>query len=401
MNPEIRPALMFFLPPQGYLTGAPKRTLNLCKALRDHGFVVSVVASPQSVFGTSASQAGLLVHSLRRHDRLAQRGRHILASGLLGWARALWGLVVVNLQIFRLVRRHRPDLFWVRSSKGIVMAALGARLAGVKVVWDIGFEPRSNGLVRVVHWMGLVISSAVVTQYAGGASRIFGALADRFERKFHAIPPAIDLGNWGDELPARRQRDGKVLLHVGSLCERKNQDFSVALLESLVNGRGLDLELWIVGPEHDEAYARSLRRRVTRARLEERVKFLGWRDDVAELLAEADLLLLPSVDEGIPNAVQEAMALGCPVVASTEGGTPSIVENGVTGWCLDLSDEMAWVNVIAELVRDESLRRRVGQRANDYARDNFSVRAWGLAYGDVLLKLADGENYEGSGTANE
>jgi glycosyltransferase involved in cell wall biosynthesis len=121
------------------------------------------------------------------------------------------------------------------------------------------------------------------------------------------------------------------------------------------------------GPEREplEALARRLG-------VAERVLFLGERDDVPALLASCDAFVLPSLYEGLPVSVLEAMAIGAPVVATAVGGTDEVVENGVTGILVPPRDPGRLAFEISRVVGDRSLARRLSEAAKTRVRNAFS-----------------------------
>jgi sugar transferase (PEP-CTERM/EpsH1 system associated) len=123
-----------------------------------------------------------------------------------------------------------------------------------------------------------------------------------------------------------------------------------------------DGELWA----DLEAQSRSLG-------LSEAVTFAGVRTDVPEILAALDVFVLPSLWEGMPNAVLEAMAAGLPVVATAVGGTPEVVVDGVTGLLVPPRDPDALARAIESLLRDPGLRRKMGQAGWKRVERCFSV----------------------------
>jgi glycosyltransferase involved in cell wall biosynthesis len=91
-----------------------------------------------------------------------------------------------------------------------------------------------------------------------------------------------------------------------------------------------------------------------------KVKFLGWRDDVAEIIQIFDIFVLPSLNEGMGRVLVEAMAAGKPVVASRVGGIPDLVKDEKTGLLVPPGDEHALANAIMRLVNNPSEARRMG-----------------------------------------
>jgi glycosyltransferase involved in cell wall biosynthesis len=104
------------------------------------------------------------------------------------------------------------------------------------------------------------------------------------------------------------------------------------------------------------------------------VHFTGQRDDVAELLALSDLLILPSLWEGLPNVVLEAMAAGLPVVATAVGGTPELVIDGKTGLLVPPRDPAALAQAILALLTEPDLAQRLGENGRLRVADQFTIR---------------------------
>jgi glycosyltransferase involved in cell wall biosynthesis len=105
------------------------------------------------------------------------------------------------------------------------------------------------------------------------------------------------------------------------------------------------------------------------------VRFLGERPDVERLLAGMDVFALSSREEGIPNAVLEAMAAGRPVVATAVGGTPEVLEDGRTGWLVPPGDPAALADALAEALLDPAEAARRGAAARRDVSERRSIDA--------------------------
>lgn len=105
-----------------------------------------------------------------------------------------------------------------------------------------------------------------------------------------------------------------------------------------------------------------------------RVRFLGYREDVPEVLAAADVFVLASRREGLPRAVMEAMAAGKPIVVTNVRGSRDLVAHGETGYLVSLGDEKALATALTKLLEDCDLARRMGEagrkRIAPYALEN-------------------------------
>ena len=104
-----------------------------------------------------------------------------------------------------------------------------------------------------------------------------------------------------------------------------------------------------------------LKAAVRRMRATERVRFLGWRQDVPDVMHAFDIFVLPSRNEGMGRAAVEALAAGLPVIASRTGGLPDLVSDGLNGLLVPPGDAKALSRAILELCDDLDLRRRMGE----------------------------------------
>jgi glycosyltransferase involved in cell wall biosynthesis len=124
--------------------------------------------------------------------------------------------------------------------------------------------------------------------------------------------------------------------------------------------------------------------------LQERVLFLGYQQDVPNLLAHCDLFVLPSLYEGLPLAILEAMAAAKPVIATAVGGTGEVVVDGETGLLVPPGDPTALAGAIRKLLSDPPFARRLAAAGNVLVQRSFSteamVRRVSQVYEDLLAR---------------
>lgn len=123
----------------------------------------------------------------------------------------------------------------------------------------------------------------------------------------------------------------------------------------------------------DDAYHARLRRMTTKLGLTRNLIFAGRRSDVAEILAEATLSVLPSYSEGIPNSLLESMAAGLPVVATRVGGIPELVRDGEDGYLVPPRAPRLLAERIDKLLTDTAQARRFGEAGRLRVRESFSL----------------------------
>lgn len=165
------------------------------------------------------------------------------------------------------------------------------------------------------------------------------------------------------------------LLFVGRLVPVKGVDLLLRAVKSL-SETGLSVQLSIVGdgPSH-----RQLMQTVKTLGIERQVEFLGWvapSQLFANVYPSASVLILPSLSEGVPKVLLEAMAVGLPVVASNVGGIPDLVKHGVTGLLVSPGCVQDLASAIRCLMEDPGLQSRLGQNAWRAAR-RYTVETQG------------------------
>lgn len=163
-----------------------------------------------------------------------------------------------------------------------------------------------------------------------------------------------------------------VLLNVGRLVPQKGQVYLVEAMARVVQELP-EARLLIAG---DGNLMSSLTQLRDRLGLQQHVTFLGQRDDIKELLEVADLFVFPSLFEGCPNALIEAMAMGKPCVASRIAPIAEVMAEGVTGVLAPPQSSVGLADAIIGLVSSDSATvARMGQRARELSRERFTVRA--------------------------
>jgi glycosyltransferase involved in cell wall biosynthesis len=284
------------------------------------------------------------------------------------------------LALLRLARFLKAGSFdvvqtWIFAANAYGRVA--ARMARVPVVVvaemavDI-WKGRGDRLVdrRLATWCDRLVgnSHAVVDFYRG-----LGVPGDRLAMIYSGVeddePPPVDPAAMREELGL--PPDAPLVLFAGRLAEQKRVDDLLKALDLLQHVEP-DVRTLIAG---DGPLRARLEDTAAAYHLDGRVRFLGHRDDVPRLLAAADLLVLPSAFEGLPNVVLEAMRFRKPVVATAAPGTTEVVVDGETGRLVPIGDQVGLARAIRDIVRDPALARRLGEAGRSRVEAHFGAAA--------------------------
>jgi glycosyltransferase involved in cell wall biosynthesis len=308
-----------------------------------------------------------LVCALKRQGELVQTVQDLgvpVHDGGLG--RTLMGPGGVRLvwRLYRLLRAERVDLAHAYLFHPNVVTPVAARLAGTRavVVSKRSLDRYPGRAAR----LGVRLGNRLATRVLINAEAI-GRFAAREEgcpaAKMVLVPNGVSeatLGFAGDR-PAVRRRlelpaEAPVAVALSRLAWKKGVRHLVDAVPRLLEAVP-DVHVLVAG---DGDLRAELVEQARGLGVAERVRFLGTRRDPLDLLSAADVFVMPSVVEGMSNALLEAMALGLPVVATEVGGTPEVVTDGETGFLVPPADPDRLAAALAKLLLAPELGRELG-----------------------------------------
>lgn len=281
------------------------------------------------------------------------------------------GAVTGAMRLNSYLKQHGIGLVHAFDFPMNIFAAPVARLAGVRVLtsqrcFRDTIPPKYHSLLRLAHGVahGVVTNSEAV---AGHLMSDYGVTA----AKIAVCPNGLDLTRFHDQGRAVAV-EGK--LTIGSASVLRPEKGLGDLLEAfaLCEPERRKLELVIVGSGPEGA---ALEAQAARLGIAPHCRFVSDTGDVAGWMRQMDVFVLPSHSEALSNALMEAMACGCAVVASEVGGNPELVTEGETGLLFPARRPEALAVALRRLADQPTLRRSMAAAAAAKMRDGYSVEA--------------------------
>lgn len=297
------------------------------------------------------------------------------------------GLDVRALASMRgMLRGFRPDVLHTHNPMAHYYAVAASLGLGIGRVLNSRHGMGSGQLSarREKLYRAALLATDHAVSVCDAARQRFVAHGVMPEAKAQVVRNGIDLSRFVPRSDAAGERLRQTLSlppaavvfgSVGRLNEAKQQQRMLAALRVLID-RGLDAALVVAG---DGELRADLERETDRLALRDRVRFLGARNDVPDLLAGMDVFVLSSRTEGYSLALVEASAAALPIVATAVGGNAEIVQNRRTGLLVPAGDDERLAAAMGELGRSASQREQMGRQA----------RAWALEEGS-LAAMCDG-----------
>ncbi len=288
--------------------------------------------------------------------------------------------VLSLLDLARYIRKHRIDIVHTSDRpRDALVSVLLARLTGAKSIVHVHVT-YGDWMSRLLRWsMGQADALIGVSQFVADSLVNGGGYA---RRKTYGVLNAINLAAWdhrSDPGPVRAELgippDAPVVICVARIFRGKGQAFLIQAL-ALLTPELPQIKLLVVGQDYPPKnnHTNELRALCAELGVTENVIFTGLRSDVPRLLAAADILAVPSIQEPFGLVYAEAMAMKKPVVAVDSGGTPEVVEHEKSGLLSPRDDVPALAANLRRLVCDPELRTRMGEYGRQQVEARFVPR---------------------------
>ena len=313
-----------------------------------------------------------------------------------------WRDFLALLWLAKLIRKERYDLIHTHETKASVLTRLAARIARVApVVYGLHGVPFNDPLssLRRQLYIGIERFTIGAADYVVSVSR--DAIQQYHDRgigkeiPFSVIHNGVDLSGFESALnqaqaPVLRRSLGVaekdvILINVGRFSLAKDQRATIDAFAGVLTAEP-DTFLFLVG-EGDERAA--CEQHARSSGVENRVRFLGFREDIPQLLGSADIHVLTSLREGLPRVAVEASLANVPTVAFEVDGVHEIVQDGRSGYIVPSGEVEMLTSRIIELVASADLRRKMGRRAYAHASEHWNHHTMLQRIDSLYTRLLD------------
>src|SRR5213593_283172 len=343
------------------MAGGERSLLNLVRHLDRDKFDARVVCDATDEFVKAVRETGTPVHRVRFPG--------LRRPGLAAW-RAVRDLLAS-------CRMAGGTVFHANTPRTNLYAAAAGRLARVPVVWHCRnlLEAWMWDTDRMFAWLPdriICNSDAIASRFAGS----------RWQHRVRTILNGVDLAEFHPDISGATVRDelgwtrNPLIAATSRLDPEKGHE---TLLEAMctVAKQIPERRLLIAGIASVNQATRhaALQRRISELKLDGVARLLGFRRDIPQLLAAADICVLPADAEACGRVLFEAMAMTKPIVATASGGTPEIIVDAVTGVLVPPKDSRALAEALVALLKNPARRHAMGAAGRERVTKHFSIEA--------------------------
>jgi len=287
-------------------------------------------------------------------------------------------------RLAKLLKQQRVDVLHLHNPTALFYGSIAGRLAGIHPViyTEHGRDYATGRKAQLINRLVTRLVDQVV---------VLHERARCYMQKKEGVPPArlVKIHNGipalsptGDNVRERTRRsleladNARVIAMVARLDPIKNLPILLTAMAE-IKGQQPTAHLLIVG---DGPLRESLERQTLGLGLQAVVHFLGTRHDVPDLLAASDVLVLPSLSEGLSMTLIEGSAAGLPLVASDVGGNNELVEHGVNGLLVPVSDAKALAGALIAIIMDQTKAEHMGKASRQRFHQYFEIGAMVARY---------------------
>ena len=361
---------ILYLVTQGNWGGAQKYVFDLAVNLRTYRVTVASGQESQ-LLSQKLEQANIKYYPVKHLVRKIQPLKDLLAL----------------IEIYRLMKREQPDIVHLNSSKAGVLGSIAAKLAGVKKVvftmHGLVLNEPANPLKRSLYFLGEKLSSYFKDKIIA-VSEADKRSAIRYRLKkasdIAVIHNGLDFQNLEfltreaarEKLAPFTQnelRNKKIIGTIADFYATKGLEFLIAAARAIIKKQKQVTFILMGRSGPEEKKIESL---LKKANLESNFLLIKNLNNAAAYLKAFDLFVLPSVKEGFPYTILEAMAAGVPIIACRVGGIPEILTHEQTALLVAPKNALALQTAIQKCIHDEAFSRQIAAAAKDLTKE-FSL----------------------------
>jgi len=329
----------YFLP--NYVGGTEIATLNIAKNLTKKGHEVHIITWLDKGFPKNSMQEGFYIHRVF--------GKNIrLLSPLLYW-----------INIFICLKKIQPDIIHVQNF-GLELPAFFS-----KKLLKTPFIINARGSENIYHRS--FIKKYLQKLALKGLDKLLvqtdykkKELKKIFKGEILVVPNGINLSIYRNILKSDvKENNKKNIIFVGRLLPIKGLDYLMNAMK-IIQNKNKNVFLTLVG---DGYYRKSLEKMIKKLEIEKAVTFTGKipNTEIPKYLSNSDVFVLPSLSEGFPNVVLEAMAAGLPIVASNIGGLSELIKNNENGYLVETKNPEQLADGLLKILQNPEIKTKMSQ----------------------------------------
>ncbi|MCK5287283.1 MAG: glycosyltransferase family 4 protein [Thermodesulfovibrionia bacterium] len=306
--------------------------------------------------------------------------------------------IVALLRLYRLFRKEDFDIVHTHTAKAGALGRLAARFAGVPKIVHTSHGHNFYGYFGPVRSKLVVMVERFISYFTDKINALTELEKQDLASYKVAQPAKIVVINSGLELDRYRKininagekrnelrvgQDTILVGMIGRLEPVKGPEYFIEAAR-LITEKFPEVKFIVAG---DGSLRSKLEFQCEKLHISDKLIFIGWREDIPEILSVLDILVMPSLNEAVGRILIEAGACGKPVVATRVGGIPEVVKDNQTGILVPPKDAYELARAVISLLEDKNKRQRMGETAKNWVDDKFSASRMVKGFSDLYDEM--------------
>ena len=304
------------------------------------------------------------------------------------WLKHAQGILYAVARLNRFIRKNKIDLIHPNDNLSRIIAGLSGWLTKTPIVTHICDELNRHFIDTLFRLFYLFSFDKIIA--VSGVMKDLFAIYGYVSSKIHVIYAGVDLSRFRADIQSSVRRelnlDNSLAVGiVGTLNKNKGHEYLFKAL-ARIHDEGFSFRCLVAGTGPEES---NLRRLQAQLALDNEIIFLGFRNDIPQVIQSVDILVCASFSEAFPRVVVEGMAMGKPVIATNVGGIPEAVIDGVTGFLIPPGNVDALYEALKKLINNKELRENMGLNGLKRVQSNFSIEVGVAKTSELYLQLLE------------
>lgn len=354
--------------------GATKGTVYLLDRLKKQGVGVSII----DVYGNCSEYIEDVKKSEILFTILHPQTENLVIGHLnnkfkriLAVFKQLPSFVKILFNLYKEIKKQKPTYVLVNNEKSLFFLTPLKKILGFKII--IYYRGEANQSQMSPRFVNLINEYSDI-RYCHSSKAINNMEKYGVVGGVHYLPnciPFFDIKKVAEKQTANNKIEIEVLLSAGRVVEEKGYHTAIEAI-GILKKKGNNIKLLLPGLMVDQDYSNKLDNLISEYEVNHLVEFLGWVDNITEILASVDYMVLPSYTEGFPRSIIESMLLKVPVCATPVGGIPEAILHKKTGYLFDVNDAHGLANALKIMIDYPLDTEVLVENAYNFALETFN-----------------------------
>lgn len=305
---------------------------------------------------------------LKINKVLNQFGGKILKYNIFQKIKFIINYLFFQIKLIKILKKEKPDLFYLNDPRSFFMVFFAIKILKIQTITYIRSDIRNNFINKLC----IKQSNKIILIAKNLLNELGEEFVNNYIKKIKVIYTGFDFDKYNYTEKLLEIKSQKIKLgYVASINPRKGLDFLVKILKEKEIKEKIVLIISGGIIEGYDDYWNKMKSELESNKIE--YIFLGFQKDIHKIYNCLDILVLPSLSEGLPRSLIEAMGHGIPVVANNVGGVDQIIENGKNGFLEKKYDKENWLNDLEKIILNNNLRKEMGKIAREVVKNKFSL----------------------------